>query len=150
MPSAAIAWVARAVYHENYIARPMRHDITAPGASSVGRVAYKWRNRDGWSSLAVAIRGAPTLPAEASEATFITEHYWGYARQPNGSSLEYQVEHPRWRVWQGTDATFECDTASLYGPAFAECLAGKPSSVFVAEGSAIVVHRGATIRAGSI
>ena len=150
VPKAAIAWVARTVYNENYVALPMCHDIIASHGSVAGRVTYKWRDRDRWSSLTASIRGAPTLPDQDSEATFITEHYWGYARQADGSSLEYQVEHPRWRVWQGIDAALECDVASLYGPAFAGFLAGRPSSVFVADGSPVEVHRGAAIRNGAI
>jgi len=41
-----------------------------------------------------------------SEGEFITEHYWGYTRQRNGDTLEYQVEHPAWNVWEATTASF--------------------------------------------
>jgi uncharacterized protein YqjF (DUF2071 family) len=143
VPRAAIAWVARAVYHENYIALPMRHEIVRSDGNG-GRIAYRWLYRGRWSGVTVSIRGAPTLPDHNSEEAFITEHYWGYARQADGSGLEYQVEHPRWTVWQGMDATLDCDVAALYGPAFAGFLE-RPSSAFVAAGSPVVVHRGSAI-----
>jgi hypothetical protein len=49
---------------------------------------------------------AAVLP-NGSEAEFITEHYWGYARQRDGGTSEYEVEHPRWRVWTTPRTTFD-------------------------------------------
>ncbi|HEY0015611.1 MAG TPA: hypothetical protein VGC13_04810 [Longimicrobium sp.] len=56
--------------------------------------------------------------------------------------MEYQVEHPRWRVWRAESAVLECDVAALYGPAFAEPLSAPPRSALVADGSAIIVRKG--------
>jgi uncharacterized protein YqjF (DUF2071 family) len=143
VPRAAIAWIARAVYNENYVALPMRHDVAV--SDDGGRVAYAWRHRGRWSSMTVSIRGTAILPDADSHEAFITEHYWGYARQADGSSLEYKVEHPRWRVWQAFDAVLDCDVAALYGPAFVPLLQGRPGSAFVADGSAVAVHRGTVL-----
>ena len=86
------------------------------------------------------------LPEESSEEAFITEHDWGYTAQRDGSTLEYQVEHPRWNVWQASNAELVCDVATLYGSAFAPLLTGAPSSCFVADGSAVQVRRGARLK----
>jgi len=77
-----------------------------------------------------------------SEAEFITEHYWGYTRQRDGGTIEYRVEHPRWRVADAIESSLDCDAAALYGPEFVECLGARPASAFLAEGSAVTVHRG--------
>src|SRR5690606_15946668 len=77
-----------------------------------------------------------------TEAEFITEHYWGYVTQRDGSTVAYQVEHPRWRVRRVDDYQFDCDVATLYGPAFVEPLRQTPASAFIAAGSPIVVHQG--------
>ena len=77
-----------------------------------------------------------------SEEEFITEHYWGYTRQRDGSTVEYQVEHPRWRVWSCVDARVDCDALTLYGEPFVDALAGRPTSAFVADGSEVTVRRG--------
>src|SRR4029079_2435352 len=90
----------------------------------------------------VGVWGEPVLAAPDSEETFITEHYWGYCRQRDGSTFEYQVEHPRWRVWRGIESKFDCDVARFYGPEFEKALNGPASSAFVADGSAVVVRRG--------
>jgi hypothetical protein len=90
----------------------------------------------------MSISGVPSMPADDTEETFITEHYWGYSRQRDGRTVEYQVEHPRWRVWRSAAAGLSCDVASLYGPEFVAALSGSPSSTFVADGSPIVVRKG--------
>ena len=146
VPRRAIAWVARTVYGENYVALPMRHQVPtdAPTAGSVP-VCYGWRHEGRWHDMRVQIQGSPKTPADDEEATFITEHYWGYARQRDTSTVEYQVEHPRWRVWDATEARLEADVSTLYGAGFAEALAGPPRSAFVADGSDVVVRRGARL-----
>ncbi len=139
VPRAAIAWVARNVYNENYVALPMRHQIALP------HVSYEWNHAATWSRLAVTCSGEAFLPHEDSEETFITEHYWGYARQQDGATLEYRVEHPRWNVWRSSTSSLDGDVDGLYGSELGAFLKGEPSSAFVAEGSAVVVRRGVPI-----
>ena len=135
VPRAAIAWVARNVYNENYVALPMRHHIALP------QVSYEWNHAATWSRLAVTCSGEAFLPDEDSEETFITEHYWGYALQQDGATLEYQVEHPRWNVWRSSTSSLDGDVDRLYGSELGSFLKGKPSSAFVADGSTVVVRK---------
>ena len=141
VPRAAIALVARRFYHEPYLALPMSHRIEG-AQDSVRSAEYSWRFQQRRNFLRVVTSGAAQPLVAGSEAEFITEHYWGYNAQPDGSTLEYRVEHPRWRVYAAADATFDCDVAGLYGETFCACLSGPPASAFLAEGSAITVRRG--------
>ncbi len=145
VPRRAIAWTANVVYGENYLALPMAHAIERDFADQPIRVEYSWRHRGVRAGLRVALSGAPTDPAPGSLEEFITEHYWGYARQRDGRTVEYRVEHPRWRVWTATEARLEGEVALLYGAGFAVAIAGAPSSAFLAEGSAVTVSRGLRI-----
>jgi uncharacterized protein YqjF (DUF2071 family) len=143
VPRWMIAYVARRVYNENYVAMPMRHQIVLPtAAQTAGLVQFEWSHHGRWHSLSAEIAGDPTALAPGSEEQFITEHYWGYCRQRDGSTLEYRVEHPPWRVWTATKARLDCDVAAIYGAQFAGCLHGTPTSAFVAEGSAVAVGHG--------
>jgi hypothetical protein len=90
----------------------------------------------------VETEGEPAALLAGSEAEFITEHYWGYAAQRDGGTMEYRVEHPPWRVWEAKRFALDCDAAAVYGPAFAGCFAAEPTSAFLAEGSPILVRRG--------
>ena len=149
VPRWAIATTARVLYGEKYVSLPMRHDVPVNVRSeTAGRpnhAEYGWRHGGLWDRLRVVPAGDSVMADEGSEEEFITEHYWGYSRLRGGGTVEYQVEHPRWRVWRAAEARLECRARELYGPQFAEPLAGAPSSAFLADGSEVVVYRGARI-----
>jgi uncharacterized protein YqjF (DUF2071 family) len=138
VPRRAIAFIARSFYGEPYMALPMRHVLE----HKEGRLfaEYQWRRDRRWETLAITATGEPHEAGAGSHEEFITEHYWGYTARPNGCS-EYQVEHPRWRLWTAETTKLEADVATLYGPQFVETLAAPPVSGFIAEGSRIQVHQ---------
>jgi uncharacterized protein len=142
VPRRLVTLVARWVYNENYVTLPMRHEVRLPTERGAGTVRYEWFFRGRWNGLSVRFAGAPQPLVAGSEEEFITEHYWGYTRLRDGTTAEYRVEHPPWRVWPTKQATLDCDVAELYGAEFVPFLRGEPSSAFVAEGSPIGVRRG--------
>jgi uncharacterized protein YqjF (DUF2071 family) len=144
VPRFAIAAVARWVYNENYVDCPMSSQVRLPDerASAPGSVEYRWAGGSRWNAVRAEFQGAPALPASGSEEEFITEHYWGYVPQRDGSSLEYRVEHPQWRVWRASAAELDCDVKGFYGEAYCEALSRSPHSAFVAEGSDVAVLKG--------
>jgi hypothetical protein len=144
VPRAAIALVARIFYNENYIALPMSHQIEQTD-ETVKSVNYSWQFDGAENHLKLETQGAALSLVEGSAQEFITEHYWGYARQRDGGTIEYKVEHPRWRVWESRSAELHADVAALYGEVFRETLSRPPSSAFLAEGSPISVFSGVRI-----
>lgn len=148
VPRRAIASIARWLYNENYVCCPMTSTLALPTAEHPGHATYRWKVNGDWYEVGATYHGRPGALVAGSEEEYITEHYWGYVTQSGGTLMEYQVEHPPWRVWRATGHTFRCDVAGFYGPPFAEALAGHPSSALVADGSPIVVHRGLRLPAG--
>jgi uncharacterized protein len=148
VPRRAIAWVARLIYGEKYSAMPVRHSIELEGGKlrRNGEVEYAWRRSERWNYLGACTQGQPDLAQPESLEEFITEHYWGYSSLKNGGCIEYQVEHPPWRVWQVSQPYLDCDIASLYGPVFKESLEARPSSAFVAEGSHVRIYPGRNLK----
>ncbi len=140
VPRFAIAAIARLFYNENYVALRTRHQLEISAESVMAEYAWRWRGR--WNRLRVKTAGAASLVYPGSLEEFITEHYWGYAAQKNGGCVEYQVEHPHWRIWQTEEALFDCDIDTLYGRQFSATLRAKPSSAFLAEGSEVTVYSG--------
>ncbi len=142
VPRAAIALVARTLYNENYQGMPMRHTVQLQdGALGHGSlVEYGWRSSAGWNTLGARTSGGPQILRPGSEEEFITEHYWGYTAQRDGSTVEYQVDHPGWRFWNVTDPFLSCDIGGVYGEQFIDALSAGPVSAFVAEGSPVSVH----------
>lgn len=145
VPRRAIAFVARKFYNENYLALPMSHRIER-FQKEIKSAAYFWRFNGLDNYLKVVTRGNAQPLADGALQEFITEHYWGYARQRDGSTMEYAVEHPRWRIWETQAAEFNCDIANLYGESFREFLNRSPSSAFLADGSEVKVHKGIKIK----
>jgi uncharacterized protein YqjF (DUF2071 family) len=148
VPQWAIATVARVAYNEPYLAVRMAHAIDLDRRAG-GSVAYRWRHAGHDFALTARAEGPAAPLVAGSEAEFITEHYWGYTRQRDGGTLEYQVEHPPWEVWTATQAGFDGPAESLYGDAFAAVLAGPPQSAFVAVGSPIAVYAGRRLDLGA-
>jgi uncharacterized protein YqjF (DUF2071 family) len=139
VPRAAIAWVARTVYGENYESCPMSHAISAADPPAV---RYAWRHRGREFAIELDPSG-PWAPLEG-ESAFIAEHYWGYARRGD-STVEYEVTHPRWRATPAARAVFTGDARELYGERFADILSRPPASAFLAEGSEVEVMKGSAI-----
>lgn len=143
VPRLAIALIARLFYNENYIALATRNTLDTSADTNL--VEYGWRFKGRWNKMRVMTAGNSKLADTGSLEEFITEHYWGYAAQKDGGCVEYKVEHPRWRIWQTRDVTFDCDAEALYGLQFAECFKAKPGSAFLAEGSPVIVYSGARL-----
>ena len=139
VPRVMVAMVARLAFNEPYRSLPMRHSVS----SDPPTVSYAWRLRGAWQEMAARATGMRVVPPLEDHRSFITEHYWGYTRQRDGGTLEYQVEHPRWGVWNAELTAFP-DVRGLYGEAWATALT-KPASVLIADGSAVEVSKGRRI-----
>lgn len=139
VPRRAIAWVARWIYREPYAVRPMRATVR----SEEGRLHCRYDFGRDWIAATAEAQTEPL--AEGSQAEFILEHYHGYNRHSARRTLEYGVEHPRWRTYRVLDYTLRCDAAAAYGPTWREPLAAPPVSVVMAEGSAVTVRRGCVV-----
>lgn len=147
VPRWAIAFVARNVYNENYVALPMRHTLGSDATlGHISSARYEWKSGGRWQRLGVSCKGSPAIPPKNSEADFITEHYWGYVTQSRGGTVEYQVRHPQWRTWNADSFEFDADVTALYGPEFAEYLKRPPVSAILAEGSPVTVSTGLKLR----
>ncbi|HTV58722.1 MAG TPA: DUF2071 domain-containing protein [Verrucomicrobiae bacterium] len=142
VPRFAIAKVARWFYGEKYSAFPMRREIRDADFSS--HVRYEWKQGDIWSGIRGDSTSRPAPAAEGSLEEFVSEHYWGYSER-NGRTVEYRVEHPRWRVRRCDDAALEGDVTPLYGAEFAGILSRPPDSAFIADGSKVSVFSGREI-----
>jgi len=147
VPRWAIATVARWSYNEPYRALPMRNKVqlekilAAEQSSPTHSVEYGWKSPGQWQGFRITTDGPREPLQTGSLAEFIAEHYWGYCRQRDGGTLEYQVEHPRWNIWAATADDWQGDVPGFYGEPWAGALAQEPSSVFLADGSAVKVFQ---------
>ncbi|HYK17072.1 MAG TPA: DUF2071 domain-containing protein [Bryobacteraceae bacterium] len=143
VPKRAVVQFARLAYGENYVRLPMGHSAVANAGTKA--VEYRWRLSGSWCKLHAQSAGVPATPSDGSLEQFITEHYWGYSKQANSNTVEYEVAHVPWNVWTSSSAGFEGDPTGIYGPQFAEVLNRRPDSAFIVDGSPVTVFNGQKI-----
>jgi len=144
VPKPAIALTARWVYGENYVSLPVQHKVVSEDDSVDAE--YSWRKDDSMFRLFASSQSAPSLPTPRSLEQYITEHYWGYARQNSGDTVEYHVVHVSWGICMASEGAFSGNGAGLYGKEFGEVLSRPPNSAYIAKGSPVVVYRGEKLR----
>jgi hypothetical protein len=142
VPKYAVAAIARLAFGENYSCVRMSHLVRAEPGSDAAEVEYCWGSGDGRCTMRIETDQPEFLPADGSLSQFITEHYWGYAAQSDGGCLEYEVQHPQWRVREASVAKFSGNGAEFYGEDFGRALMRTPDSAFLADGSGVTVFQG--------
>jgi len=139
VPRPALSFVANTVYHENYETMKMKH-LWQQEQDRI-KVGYSWKKKN-WHSIEVEASYNPVPIMDGSFEDFITNHFWGYTIYNKGISLEYEVEHIKWDLYPHISHTINVDFEETYGKEFAFLNGIKPHSVFLVEGSEIVVNKG--------
>lgn len=142
VPKRALTFVANNIYKENYETMPMMHRWETDNHTLT--IEYRWKLKE-WNSLEVQCTKDALAIAEGSEEEFITEHYWGYTKIGEQRTSEYGVEHPQWKVYPVKDYAIQVGFGNVYGKQFEFLKSETPASVFLAEGSEIVVREGLKI-----
>jgi uncharacterized protein YqjF (DUF2071 family) len=139
VPRFWVARVANALYNEPYRSLPMEESVERDDLRLV--MSYSWREGERTQKLSCEAYGDPTLPGIGTREEFIAEHYFGYTAQRNGSTVEYQLDHPTWRIWADPTVVFDWSPEHTYGDLFGSILSQPPAFSFVAEGSRVAVSR---------
>lgn len=142
VPKSVLSFVANTVYKEHYETLPMKHIWETK--SDLIEVSYKWEKVK-WNSIKVIAENKLTDFTEGSEEDFISEHYWGYTKINERITSEYGVEHPKWQFYKVKDYSINIDFGKTYSPEFEFLNNATPKSVFLAEGSEIIVRDGLKI-----
>jgi uncharacterized protein YqjF (DUF2071 family) len=140
-----VATIARLGYNEKYLSVPMSHRIQTTLLEGGVEAEYAWGSGGHRCSIRLATEGESFLPPEGSLSQFITEHFWGYAAQPDGSSKEYEVKHPQWPVQTAREVQVTGDQSHFYGAEFGAVLKRPPDTAFLAQGSEVKVFKGSRV-----
>jgi uncharacterized protein YqjF (DUF2071 family) len=142
VPKPAITFVANTLYGEKYQTLPMNH-VWESGNGKIN-IEYSWKLKE-WNKFSVTVNNESKEILNGSEEEFITEHYWGYTKLSESKTSEYQVRHPRWRIYDVKDYHIQVRFGELYGKEFQFLENQKPDSIFLAEGSEVQVKHGLKI-----
>lgn len=136
VPKRALSFVANTIYSEHYDTMKMSHNWSKNDYTQI--VEYKWHLKDYENSFEVEAELDGFDLIEGSEEEFITEHYWGYTKVNDRKTFEYEVTHPKWKIYKVLNNKIKVDFGAVYGREFSNL--GKPSSIMLAEGSEITVE----------
>ena len=138
VPYKVVAWLANALYKEHYTTIPTRHhwDFTQEHKE----IKYEWFVNKKWNSIEVSALKEKKIMVKNSFESFIFEHYYGYTKVDNTSTEEYQISHPSWLINDIQEYEIDCDFENMYGKDFAILDKTSPTSIFLAEGSAIEIN----------
>jgi len=79
------------------------------------------------------------VPDTGTLEEFLTVRHWGYNGERGKETLEYRVDHPRWRIWHTRDARVDYTAESLCDVGLARELKVATSKL-IADGSAVTIH----------
>mgnify|MGYP001160977645 FL=1 len=144
VPSRLIAWVARTLYGENYVALNMAHEIQTDHEGP-SMVSYSCGEKGPCNRFSATVPTASLVPGLKTLESYITEHYWGYSETGSKGTVEYEVEHPQWPVHQVSEYNIDFDFQSLYDARYAFLSESSPTSVFFCTGSDVTVRWGTRV-----
>ena len=139
VPKWALTFVANTVYREHYETLPMSYQWIVKKDHQ--KIEYRWIKKNKEQYLSVVASPTPTPIETGTEASFITEHYWGYTRVNETLTYEYEVTHPTWEQYAIENYEVEVDFGLVYGDAFGFLNSEMPASIMLAEGSPITVEQ---------
>jgi uncharacterized protein YqjF (DUF2071 family) len=143
VPQRLVAWVARRLYNEHYLAAPLTAART--DLPDEIRLHYRlaWAGRD--HHLHVSGAKPCIRPAPDSLEHFFKEHQWGFGVTRSGQGIRYEVAHPVWDVYPVREFRLDFDFGSVYGPEWSFLSDAAPISTVLAAGSDIAVYPKGTI-----
>jgi uncharacterized protein YqjF (DUF2071 family) len=137
VPQRLVAWLARALYNEPYLAA----SLTASRKDDDASRSMEYRLRFAGREHCLRVTGAKPsfLPGESTDEHFFKEHHWGYGTKRGGRTLRYEVAHPVWEVFPVRSFAIDLDWAAVYGPEWGFLGKTMPCSTVFAVGSPVQV-----------
>ena len=111
----------------------MRCDVTKQ------HTRYEWQREGVWEKIEARSNGECHEPETESADSFFIYHYWGYNRQRDGATMEYEVTHLKWCVRPALLSNFDAGLKTFIGEEWGDLLESKPQSFVLAEGSEVAV-----------
>lgn len=138
VPYKVVAWLANALYKEHYTTIATRHYWNIKDTKK--EIKYEWLVDKKWNSIELHAKTESKVMEDHSFEQFIFEHYYGYTKVNATVTEEYKIAHPSWKINEISSATIDCDFQKMYGNDFTVLDKTKPTSIFLAEGSAIAIN----------
>ena len=139
VPSPLVAWLARRLYNEPYLAADMTSEVTRDQANLT--VTHRLSLAGTNNTLRVTADPTARLPAPDTLEHHFKEHQWGFGTSRSGNQVLYEVRHPHWQVFPVESFDLDWNWGQVYGPDWAFLQQQEPLSVILAAGSGVEVFK---------
>jgi uncharacterized protein YqjF (DUF2071 family) len=138
VPQRLVAWMARWLYNEPYLAAP----FTAVATDSPTDLRLHYCLRFAGREHHIHVSGGKPAyrPGPETLEHFFKEHRWGFGRTRSGQGIRYEVAHPVWDVYPVREWRLDFDFGAVYGPEWAFLAGAAPYSTVLAAGSDVAVY----------
>ena len=139
VPSMVISTMANKLYNEHYSVAKMSHGLKIE--NDIITLNYDWQKKnETFNTMTITASNKLEDIQPNGEAEFIFEHYFGYNKLNEKTTIEYSLAHPRWQIYPVLDFALDCNVEQLYGADFTPFIKDvKPLSVLLAKGSEVSV-----------
>jgi uncharacterized protein YqjF (DUF2071 family) len=137
VPQRLVAWMAKAIYNEPYVAAPLVSTIQH--ASDAITVEHRLTFAGRTHRLSMTGDKPATRPPETGVEHFFKEHRWGYGTGRDGRLVRHEVVHPIWDIHPVRSWSLDLDFSTVYGPEWAFLADASPYSTVLAVGSEVQV-----------
>ena len=139
VPNAYGSWMLSTLFKTSLGRMEMSRQASGFGKRGLApKIDYKWKVGEFQNRIMIKGRSLMRKTGPETQIGFILNHKHEFATR-NSKTVQYRVQRPPWIVWDAAQACFQCDARNLFGQEFAKTLAGRPSSVFIAEGSPMTI-----------
>ena len=132
----ALSVLANTLFNENYQTAPTTQMVIKGDLDLQAK--YSWKHQKTDYSIWVQAENIPTTVAEKSEDEFLIHRLWGYGQQDDETTVEYNINHPRWSIFPIKNYEVSVDFLQ-FGTPFSILNDKKPQSVLLADGSEIEI-----------
>lgn len=139
VPLPLVSAMARLTYNEPYRTVPMQHTILDTNGE-LQCVEYLFGGSSEQCRMTLHVESPLAALEPESPEEFFSQREWGYTTQRDGGTIEYRVDHRRWKVWPNARWELDGPLGEFYPEPLADILRAGPSSAFIADGSPISVH----------
>ncbi len=136
VPKRWVAWLARRLYHEPYLATPMSSEVRETDRTL--EVEHRIEMNGRIHRLRAVGQKPPFVPSPDSLEHFFKEHEWGFG-VAKGRLLRYRVRHPVWAIYPVQSYEIDLNWAEVYGPQWNVMQGQQPISTILAVGSPVEV-----------
>jgi hypothetical protein len=137
VPSPLAAAIGRLRFNEPFRATPIESRTASMGDELV--VEHRWRWQDQRYFLRMTADQNSVPAATEGPAHRLLGRRWAYGRNRRGQPIVLRVEHPEWALRRVRTLDFEVDYGALYGSEWAVLNGRRPSSSYLAVGSAVSI-----------